>query len=270
MKTLLFLLAFLTCLQPCSAATDTDGGIFMVDIGSDIAFGTFTYEDATVEISEEFFNPNIGLEYAFPGRQYAAGIRYAESDNAFDLDYDNGKKTLLGSMDCERSLILPYVRIGPRDGISFRIGASFFEYEFSNAELDETRDGTLTKKIREGEASGDLSLGVDAEVSLLFGTTIQGGVILGGAYYPNAQYDWQYRDDLDNGRIKTGTAELDAASGRLGFECAAVISEGWRLYARFMVSATSWLGSKDEEDEDYAGIDGMSSVLVGLRIDFGM
>lgn len=245
------------------------GGRWILDAGSDIAFGTFTYDDATVEISEEYFNPNVGIEYVFAEREIGLGVRYMESENAFDLDYDNGRKTLDGSLDAERSIIIPYVRIGPRDGISLRVGASIYEYDFSEAWLDETKKGVPTKRIRDGRASADLSLGADLELSMMFGDRFQFGLILGAAYYPDADYEWQYRDELDDNRIKTGTAQLDAVSGRVGPEFSFEVAEGWRVFLRYLISGTSWLGNKEDEDEDYAGVDGMSAGSVGLRADFG-
>ncbi len=260
---------FWVMLAGTSVSMAKDRGVWMIDAGSDIAFGTFSYDDATVEISEEFWNPNVGIEYAFPGKTFGVGVRYSTSENSFELDYDNGHKTLDGSMDGERSILLPYMRIGPRDGISLRVGASIYEYDFSNAYLDEVKEGVPTKKIREGTASADLSLGVDVELDMMFGDKFLFGVIIGAAYFPNADYDWQYRDELGDNQIKTGTAELDAVSARIGPEISYAVADGWRIFLRYLISGTSWLGDKDDEDEDYAGIDAMSAASIGVRADFG-
>ncbi|HMO51509.1 MAG TPA: hypothetical protein PKE26_00620 [Kiritimatiellia bacterium] len=246
----------------------SDGGL-LIEAGTDITFGKFTYKDATVEVTEEFFNPNLMLEYVFPDRLYGIGVRYAMSENGFTLDYADNKKKLVGNMDAERTILLPYLRIGPHDGVFFRIGAIFYEYEFSNATLDETRNGVPTKRIRDGYAKGELTPGLDAEISMLFGKKVQLGLHIGGAFYPGAKYTWRYRDELKGGALVTGNAKLDAATVRGGPELSVAVGKNWRLFARYAISATSWLGNEDEEHEDYAGTDIMTSVLVGLRADMG-
>lgn len=251
-----------------SASAQGKAGV-VLEAADAITLGSFTYQDAKVDISQEFFNPQGSAEFYFPGGTFAVGLLYAQSENNFDLDYDNGEKRLDGSLDVERTTLMPFLRLGRRDGINLRLGYNMFEYEFTNGALDETRNGVLTKQIRDGYAKGDLATGIDAEFSLVFGDRFQFGLVLGGTYFMDAKYEWRYRDDLNGGAISTGTAELDAVTLRLAPEISYEVAEGWRLFARYQIAGTSWIGNDEDVDEDYAGVDVMSAAYVGLRVNLG-
>jgi hypothetical protein len=262
-------LALLGLAVAMSAAGQEQGGLIL-EAADAITVGSFTYQDSEVTISEEFFNPQGSVEYYFPGGNFAIGFLYAQSENNFDLVVDDGETRTDGALDVERTTLLPFVRLGKRDGINLRLGYNMFEYKFSNGTLDETENGMITKQIRDGYAKGDLASGIDAELSLLFGSKFQFGLVLGGTYFMNAKYDWRYRDDLKGGAITTGTAELDAVMLRLAPELSYEVADGWRIFARYQIAGTSWLGNEEDEDEDYAGVDVMTAAYIGLRVDLGL
>ena len=238
----------------------------ILEAADGITLGNFNYQDAEVDIDTEFFNPQGSAEYYFPGGAIALGILYAQSENDYDLDFDDGDTRWDGSLTAERTTILPFLRLGKRESINLRLGLNIFEYEFSDGTLDKTEDG-VTTHIREGYAKGDLATGIDAELSLLFGDQFQFGLILGGTYFIGAEYEWTYLD-ADTGLREYGTAELDAVTFRLAPELSFEVAEGWRIFARYQLAGTTWLGSKDE-DEDYAGVDVFAAAVVGLRVDLG-
>lgn len=251
------------------SASGQSNGRLHLEIGTDMTFGKFTYSDATVDISEELINPRVSVEFALPDSAVSLGLLYAASENRFSLDFDDGKKQLDGDLDVERTDLIAFLRFGPRDRSNLRLGYRRFEYEFSNGELDETRNRVPTKRIRDGSAEGDLTTGVDAEVNLVFGENVRFGIMLGVTYFKDAKYRWEYRDELAGGRIERGTATLDALSLRLGPELVFPVSESLRLFVNYSVSATSWLGSKDDEHEEYAGVDIMTGFGIGIRYAFG-
>jgi len=172
-------------------------------------------------------------------------------------------------VDVERTDLLPFVRFGQREGVNLRLGYRMFDYEISNARLDETRNSRLTRRIRDGQAEGDMASGLDAELNLTFGESFQFGLMLGATYFKDAEFDWQYRDDLAGGRVERGSVEADAVSLRFGPEIAFRLADELRLYANFVVAGTSWIGSEADDAEDYAGVDVMASVGLGLRYQFG-
>ncbi len=244
-----------------------ENGGLILEAADAITAGNFNYQDAEVNIDAEFFNPQGSAEYYFPGGAFALGILYAQSENGYDLDFDDGDTRWDGSLDVERTTILPFVRLGKRESINLRLGLNMFDYEFTDGILDKTEDG-VTTHIRNGYAKGDLSTGIDAELSLLFGEQFQFGLILGGTYFIGAEYEWTYLN-ADTGQWDSGTAELDAVTVRLAPELSFEVADGWRLFARYQIAGTTWLGSKDDEDEEYAGVDVFAAAIVGLRVDLG-
>lgn len=247
-----------------SSAHGGDGGI-SVEAGSTMLFGSFTYQDATVDISQELFNPRASIELMLPKTPLSVGVAYATAKNGYTLEYDNGEKVLNGSLDIKRTDLTPFLRLGSADGVNLRIGYRMFNYKLSNGAFDETKNGVLTRKISDGTAEGDLSKGVDAELNLMFGGRFKAGIMLGGSYFMDAKYDWMYKDDLNGGSIETGTATLDAVSLRLAPQISFAIVEDLRLELNYCVSATSWIGNKDDVEEDYAGYDIVTAMTVALR-----
>ena len=79
------------------AQAQESGGRFIVQAGTDATFGEFTYEDATVDISEEFFNPRLSAEFVFPNSAIAVGVAYAASENTYSLDFDDGKRSWMAT-----------------------------------------------------------------------------------------------------------------------------------------------------------------------------
>jgi hypothetical protein len=252
-----------------TAVAGEGGGGLGVEAGTDITIGQFTFQDATVDISEEFFNPRVSVEYGFSKPRISLGVAYAASENNYSLEFDDGEETLDGDVDVERTDLIGFVRFGRRDGMNLRLGVRRFEYELSNAQLDEFENGAQTKQIRNGTAGGELTTGIDAELNLVFGTGVQFGLTLGGSYFMDAQYAWQYQDMLAGGAWTSGTAELDAVSLRIAPELTVPLADGLRLYVNYTISGTSWIGNEDDEGEDYAGVDVMTAVGVGFRYWFG-
>ena len=166
-----------------------ENGGLILEAADAITAGNFNYQDAEVNIDAEFFNPQGSAEYYFPGGAFALGILYAQSENGYDLDFDDGDTRWDGSLDVERTTILPFVRLGKRESINLRLGLNMFDYEFTDGILDKTEDG-VTTHIRNGYAKGDLSTGIDAELSLLFGEQFQFGLILGGTYFIGARSNY--------------------------------------------------------------------------------
>jgi hypothetical protein len=263
-------LAVAACASLLAGAAQGDNGGLAIEAGSAMLFGKFTYEDATVDISEEFFNPRISAEYIFPNSAVSIGLLYAMTENTYTLEFDDGEKILDGSLDIERTDLIPFLRLGSINGTNLRLGYRMFNYKLSNGELDETRGGSLTRMIREGEAEGDLSAGIDAEFNLVFGSTFKAGLMIGGTYFMDAEYDWTYRDSLNGGTVESGSATLDAVSLRLAPEMSYEIATDLRLFINYTVAATAWIGNKDDEEEEYAGYDVVSALTAGLRYNFGL
>lgn len=240
-----------------------------VELGTAVTLGKFSYQDATVDVSEEFFNPRVAVEYVLPNGTVAIGVQYALSENDYSLDYSSGSKRLDGDLTVERTELLPYVRFGSPERANLRIAYKMFEYDISNGELDEYRHGRLVKLIRDGEANADMSTGVDVELNFGFGEQTRLSFMVGASYFIGAKYSWTYRNELAGNRIETGSAKLDALSVRFGPEISHAFSPDLRLFAQYLISGTSWLGSKDA-DEDYAGTDVMSAVILGLRYNWDL
>lgn len=258
----------LVCLCALSLSAYGQTGKLLVEAGTEATVGKFEYADATVDISEEAFNPRLSAEYELPKSAFSFGVAYASSDNDYSLEFDDGEKTLDGDLTVERTDLIPFIRLGHRDGVNFRIGYRMFEYELSDGTLDETEDGRFTMRIRNGTAKGELDNGIDAQLNLLFGNSVQFGVRLGATYFMDAEYTWQYRDQLKGGAIQTGTAKLDAMSVSVAPELTFRLADEFRLFVNYTIAGTTWIDNEDT-DEDYAGTDVMTSLGVGLRATFG-
>lgn len=250
-----------------AAVAGQQGSGLRVETGTDITYGEVSYEDATVDVSEELWNPRLSIEFSEAGGSVGLGVAYAESKNSFALDFDDGDKELEGDLEVKRKDLIPFLRFGMGRNASLRLGYRRFKYEFSRGILDETEDGRPSKRIRDGLAKGDLTTGFDAEANVTFGQTTKFGVTVGATYFKDAKYRWSYRDELQGGALEEGTAKLDALSLRIAPEILVPMGNGMSGYINYTVSATSWLGSKDEH-EDYAGTDIMTSIGVGFRYVF--
>lgn len=250
-----------------AVASGQQGSGVRMETGTDISYGKFTYEDATVDASRELWNPRFSLEFSEPGGSVSLGVAYARSENDFSLDFDDGEKELIGDLKAKRRDLIPFLRFSVSDNLSLRLGYRRFTYEFSRGVLDETRDGRLTKSIRDGYAKATLNTGLDAEARIMFGRTAKFGVVVGATYFKDAKYRWGYLDEARGGALERGTATLNALSLRIAPEIQVPLGDGVLGYVNYTISATSWLSSKTEH-EDFAGTDIMTSIGVGFRYAF--
>lgn len=243
-----------------------DSGGLVVEGGSLITFGKLKVMDAEIELDSEAFNPQAAVEYRLPNSKVSVGFAYGAVENSFDLDYDDGEKVIKGSLDAERTDMIPYVRFGKKDEFNLRLGYRMLEYDFSNGDLDEWKNGVQTKQIRYGTAKGELTTGIDAELNIVMGDTIQFRLMIGGSYFIDADYQWSYVDELEGGALKTGNATLNAFSARIAPELSLRLGEYLRVFANYTVSATRWVGSREDEDEEYVGTDLVAGLVAGARL----
>lgn len=265
-KALVFMFALILLFGSLAIAHD---GYFVIEGGTAITMGKFSYLDYTVDISKEFFNPRLSLEYVFPDSDMSIGFLFSNTKNSFDLEYDDGKKNIDGTLDVKRTEILPFFRLGPHDRHSLRLGFRMFNYKFSDGAWLEYRDGSLTKNAIDGKAEGKLSTGLDAELNLNFGNEFKFNLMLGASYFFNAKYNWEYYDLLA-GRRETGDAKLNALSIRFSPGLSFQVMDNMRISANYIIEATSWLGSKDDEHEEYAGVDIVSAILLKVKYVFDL
>jgi hypothetical protein len=253
----------------CNACFTTAGygGMVTIDAGTAVTTGRFSFQDITVDMSREIFNPFVSVEYRFSGTEFSIGLLYAGSQNRFELDYNDGDLVLTGSIDAERREFLPYVRFGKRDRSNFRFGYRMFNYTFSNGELDEIENDILTKLIRSARAEGRLSSGFDAELNMVFGDVFQFDIMIGGTYFFDAEYEWEYNNILTDSAVQTGGTDLEAASIRVAPGFNYRIGDSLRLFGKYRIQATSWMGSGDDVEE-YAGRDIMTAIVIGARYSF--
>lgn len=250
----------------CFTAAGYDG-LVTVEAGTAVTMGRFSFQDITVDMSREIFNPFVSVEYRFSGTEFSIGLLYAGSQNRFELDYNDGDLVLTGSIDAERREFLPYVRFGKRDRSNFRFGYRMFNYTFSNGELDEIENDILTKLIRSAHAEGTLSSGFDAELNMVFGDVFQFDIMVGGTYFFDAKYEWEYINILTNTPFQTGGTDLEAASIRVAPGFNYRVKDALRLFGKYQIQATFWMGNGDDSEE-YAGRDIMTAIMIGARYSF--
>ncbi|OGV68921.1 MAG: hypothetical protein A2283_16745 [Lentisphaerae bacterium RIFOXYA12_FULL_48_11] len=234
----------------------------IVDVSDAFTAGKFTYDDATIKVKSSAANPRGSLEYRFNDTPFAIGVEYATSKNEFDGEYEDSD----GTLEMERTEYVAYVRLGGRNSTNLRLGYRNFEYDITDAVIDQYEGGTLVEQDINGIANGAMATGIDAELNLIFGDKITFGVGIGYTFFTGAEYTWEY--DAIPGGHQVGSAELDAHSLRIRPEVSFEAMENLRLYVNVMLAATAWEGTPDD-GKDYPGFDVYSAAAVGLRYSFG-
>ena len=239
----------------------SDAAQIIVELGDAVTFGEFTYDDATIEVSEEFFNPQGSIEFKFAGTPISLGAEFMMSENEFTGEYDDGD----GSVDAERQKLVAFIRFGSKNGSYLRLGYANASYDFSNARI--SMPGEL---ITDGEASSDMTTGADAEINLALGSTVQFALALGASYFIDAEYDWSYMSSVNG--AQSGEAEADTISVRVRPELSFEVTDNLRVFVNGTLQGTTWDVDEDTDDAtpDYVGIDVYSAVAGGIRYTFGL
>lgn len=238
-----------------------------VDVGNAITMGSFTYEDATIDVGTKVINPRLSAESSLGILPFGVGVEFAKSENGFDGEYDSSD----GTIDVERTEMGLYARFGNPNGSNFKIGYKNFKYDMSNGDITKRNsNGVVTENDINGTATGALSTGIDAELTLAAGSEVQFAVGLGASYFMDAEYDWSYTAvGGSNPGYKTGSATLDAISVRVRPEMSFAINEQLRIYFNATLQASAWTGDLPEDGADYPGVDIYSAVAGGIRYTFG-
>ena len=236
------------------------GGRLMVELGNAFTMGNFTYEDATIDIESSSSNPRGAIEWQPANSTISLGAEYLSSKNSYSGEYEDGD----GTLDMERTEWGLYVRFGDRERTNFRIGYRNFKYDISNAIINDPPDRDV-----DGTATGDMTTGVDAELTLAGGDTIRFALSIGASYFLDADYQWSYLETAgDEPGPHSGTASLDAVGLRLKPEISFRASPNLVLFVNGTLAASTWIGDVDDDNPDYAGVDIFSGVGVGLRYYF--
>lgn len=256
-------IAFLGSMLPAVQAAEPaaeDGSQIIIELGDAMTFGDFTYEDTTIDVSEEFMNPRGSAEFRFGGTSLAIGGEYAQSKNTFDGEYEDSD----GTLDAERTEYVLFARLGHKNGTNLRVGYRNFKYDFSDATIHQDNGETDVN----GKATGKLATGIDAELTLAVGSDLQFALALGATYFTDAEYDWSYTAiGGPNPGFHAGTAKLDAYSARVRPEISFAAGKNLRVFVNGTVQASTWDISQSEDDAspDYPGVDIYSAIGAGIR-----
>lgn len=238
-----------------------------LELGDAVTLGKFTAQDATIDVGTTFMNPQGCIEFRLAG-PLSVGASYARSENNFSGEWSNDEgDDADGSVDVERTDINAYLRLGSRDSVNLRLGYRYFKYEFSNGTISQRDAGVIDEIDRNAAAKGDLTKGIDAELNLVFGDTVQFGLGIGGTYYMDSEYSWEF-DKVRPGHPtthETGTATLNGYSARLRPELSFKAGDAIRIFVNFTVQGTMWEGTPDG-GEEYPGVDLYTAAAAGVRI----
>ncbi|MBA4389230.1 MAG: hypothetical protein C0404_14750 [Verrucomicrobia bacterium] len=258
----LFAAAVLVSAVSVTKAAD-DGNQLILDLGDAVTLGNFKYKDVKIEVEKEYANPRGSAEFKFGGTPASIGVEFAQSKNTFTGTYEDSH----GSVDVKRNEMAAYLRLGHKDETNVRIGYRKFKYDFSNADIV-MDNGEHDKN---GEATGDLTTGLDAEVTLAVGTEVQFALTVGGTYFKDAKYSWAY-DKYINERFTghvTGNAKLDALSVRIRPQLSMKMDDNIKIYINGTIAASSW-DATPEGGADYAGVDIYTALGLGLQYTFDL
>lgn len=247
-----------------SAAAQDASGKLIVELANGVTLGKFKYEDATIDISTEAFNPSGSIEYKFGGAPVAIGLEALMSQNDFEGEYKDGH----GSLTAERRKFVAFVRFGNKDGTYLRLGYCNFKYDFSDATIYQPDETDV-----DGKATGDLTTGADVELGLGYSGRVGFSIALGASYFKDAKYEWSYTAiGGDAPGFHSGTAKLDSLSARVRPELSFGLTDHLRLFVNGTLQASAWRVDEDEDEAtpDYPGVDIYSAVTAGLRYSFDL
>ena len=273
MKVLLSVLAVGMLAAGMVKAAD-DASRITIDIGNAFTFGKFTYDDATIDIDSEMFNPRGSIEFKFGGAPLAVGAEYLSSQNTFTGEYDDTEgESGNGTLDLERSEFAVYLKLVPAYNFNIRLGYRNFEYDITAAVIDRYKNGILDKNELNATANAKLSTGLDAQMNLIIGspTSVNLALMLGYTYFIDGDYEWQY-DEIKGSAVthRTGTATANAHSIRLRPELSLPLTENLRIYAAAEAALTAWDAEIGDDDPDYPGYDFFMGATAGLRYGFDL
>jgi hypothetical protein len=246
-----------------------DAARLTVDVGNAFTLGEFTYDDNTIEVDSEMFNPRARVEFQFGGTPLAFGGEYLKSENTFSGEYDEGNGDAgIGDLEVERNEFAFYLKLIPSYNFSVRFGYRNFEYDISNANITQWDDGVISEQDLNGIANAKLATGVDSQIDIIIGspTSVNLALILGYTYFIDGEYDWEY-DEVIGGVTthRVGSATADAHSIRVKPELSIPLSENLRLYVNGEVGATAWDADVDDDEPAYPGYDIFMAATAGLR-----
>ena len=273
MKLLLSVLAVGMLAVGVSQAADEASRITL-DVGNAFTFGKFTYDDTTIDIDSEMFNPRGNIEFKFGGAPLAFGAEYIKSENTFTGEYEEPDGDAgNGELDVERSEFAFYLKLVPSYHFNIRLGYRNFEYDITNADIDQYDNGVLDEMDRNGTANAKLTTGLDGQMNIIIGgpTSVNLALMLGYTYFIDGEYDWEY-DKIVGGNTThvTGAATANTHSIRVRPELSFPLTDDLRLYVNAEVAATAWDADLEDDDPEYPGYDFFMGATAGLRYGFDL
>ena len=237
-----------------------------IEAGDAGTFGNFTLQDTKIDVDTTYGNPQGLVELQLGSSVLSIGASYAQSENGFTGAWKGDNEDGDGTINAKRSDANAFVRLGSRDSINLRVGYRCFKYKFTDGFITQRENGSVTEIDKNASADGELTKGVDAEFNLVFGDAVQIALGIGGTYFMDADYTWEY-DQVQGGSTAhvTGSATLNGYSARVRPEISFKLGDNVRIFANFTLQATTWEGTPDN-GKDYPGIDMYSAVAAGVRV----
>jgi len=263
------------CLFAAGSAQAQTPSRVTLDVGNAFTFGEFTYDDNTIDVESEMFNPRGNIEFQFGGTPLAFGAEYLKSENDFSGEYEEEDGDAGdGELSVERNEFAFYVKLIPSYNFNIRIGYRNFEYDISDANVNQFNDGVLSEQDLNGVANAELATGVDGQVNIVIGSprSVNLALMLGYTYFIDGEYEWEYdliENGIDRGR-QMGEATANAHSVRIKPELSVPLTENFRIYVRGELAATAWDADLDDDDPAYPGYDIFMGAVAGLRYGFDL
>ncbi len=252
-----------------------DAARVTLDIGNAFTFGEFTYEENTIDVDSEMFNPRGSFEFQFGGTPLAFGGEYLKSENGFSGEYEEEDGDAgSGDLDVERNEFAFYLKLIPSYNFNVRFGYRNFEYDITDANITQINNGVVTERDLNGIANAKLATGVDGQVTVVIGSpqSVNVALALGYTYFIDGEYDWEY-DLWQNGAFmgrQMGSATANAHSLRVKPELSLPLTENLRIYARGELAATAWDADLEDDDPSYPGYDIFMGATAGIRYGFDL
>ena len=247
-------------------AAEDRGKVLTLEVGDAVTLGNFTVEDTTIDVETEYANPQGCVELKLGNSPLSIGVSYAQSKNDFTGEWSGDIEDGDGAVTAERTDANAYIRLGSRDSMNLRVGYRYFKYDFSDGLIVQRENGVVTEVDKNAEASGDLTTGIDAELNFVFGDAVQFGLGIGGTYFMDADYTWEY-DKVVGGSTtrQTGSATVNGYSARLRPELSFKAGDSLRIFVNYTLQGTTWEGTPDN-GKDYPGVDVYSAAAAGIRV----
>lgn len=263
------------CLFAAGAAQAGTASRVTLDVGNAFTFGEFTYDENTIDVESEMFNPRGNIEFQFGGTPLAFGAEYLKSENGFSGEYEEEDGDAGdGELDVERNEFAFYLKLIPSYNFNIRFGYRNFEYDITDANITQINNGVITEQDLNGIANAELATGVDGQINIIIGSprSVNLALGLGYTYFIDGEYAWEY-DLWENGVFqgrRMGEATANAHSVRVKPELSVPLTENLRIYVRGELAATAWDADLEDDDPSYPGYDIFMGAVAGVRYGFGL